>query len=272
VDEASKTLSGKRIVITRAVEQSKSIVQALRAQGATPVLLPMVAFAAPDDPAPLDEALRKLGNFEWVFLTSQNALKAMQERCALTGLPLVEAIAGVKIAAVGPATAEAVQNAGLEVAYVAHKHQGVALAEELSAMVKAKAVLLPRSDRANRDLVEALDRYGAVVTEVVAYKTIRPSEDEDQKHRAELERGVDAILFFSPSAVHHMQDLVGGARFVILSNRVAYLAVGPVTAKALRDTGVQRIIASADVQTEAVVDALAEFFSGAQQGLPAGAK
>lgn len=270
--ETSKILSGKRIVITRAVEQSESIVEALRERGATPVLLPMVAFAAPDDASLLDESLRNLQQFDWIFLTSQNALRAMQDRCDLIGLPLAKAIEGAKIAAVGPATAEAAQNAGLEVAYVAKRHQGVALAEELSAIVKGKAVLLPRSDRANRDLIEALGRFGAVVTEVVAYKTIQPTEEENKKHLAEIDRGADAVVFFSPSAVHHMQDLLGHARFVILSNKVAFTAIGPVTEKALRETGVQRIIASADVQAEAVVDALVEFFSGAQQGLPAGAK
>ena len=270
--ETGKILSGKRIVITRAVEQSASIVEALREHGATPVLLPMVAFAPPDDFSSLDEALRNLRQFDWMFLTSQNALRAMQERCAQIELSLVEATEGVCIAAVGPATAEAARNGGLEVAYVAKKHQGVALAEELSASVKGKRVFLPRSDRANRDLVEALVRYGAIVTEVVAYKTIRPTEEENREHLAEIERGADAILFFSPSAVHHLQDLLGGARFAIFSNKVAYTAIGPVTEKALRETGVQRIVASVDVQPEAVVEALAEFFSGARSGLPAGAK
>ncbi|HEY4978098.1 MAG TPA: uroporphyrinogen-III synthase, partial [Candidatus Acidoferrum sp.] len=135
-----------------------------------------------------------------------------------------------------------------------------------------KKVLLPRSDRANHDLVEALEGYGAEVTEVVAYRTLRPTEEENKKHLAEIEKGADAILFFSPSAVHHMQDLVGPARFVILSNCVAFTAVGPVTAKALREAAVQKIVASGDVHAGAVVDALVEHFSGAQQGLPAGAK
>jgi uroporphyrinogen III methyltransferase/synthase len=272
VGETSNILSGKRIVITRAMEQSKSLVEALRENSATPVLLPMVAFAPPADTSLLDESLRNLQHFDWVFLTSQNALRAIEDRCTLIGLELAKAIEGVKIAAVGPATAEAAQHAGLEVAYVARKHQGVALAEELSAIVKGKAVLLPRSDRANHDLVEALVRFGAVVKEVVAYRTIRPTADENKKHLAEIERGADAIVFFSPSAVHHMRDLLGHARFVILSNRVAFAAIGAVTEKALRETGVQRVVTSAEVQAVAVVDALTVYFSGAQEGLPAGAK
>ncbi len=272
MDETGKILRGKRIVITRAVEQSESIVKVLRENGAIPVPLPMVAFAPPDDPALLDQSLQDLRQFDWIFLTSQNALRAMQDRCDVIGLPLAEAIAELKIAAVGPATAEAARNAGLEVTYVAKKHQGVALAEELSALVKGKAVLLPRSDRANKDLVVALGTFGAVVTEVVAYKTIRPTEDENKKHLAEIKKGADAILFFSPSAVHHMQDLVGGARFVILSNSVAFTAIGPVTAKALRQAAVQKMVVSEGVHAAAVVSALTEYFSGTREGLPAGAK
>jgi len=272
VRENYKMLEGKRVVVTRAIEQSETTVQELRAHGSRPVLLPMVAFAPPDDARPFDAALRDLRQFDWVFLTSQNALRAMRERCGIIGVALVNAIAGVKIAAVGPATAEAAEAVGLEVAYVARKHQGVALAEELSASVRGKSVLLPRSDRANRDLVETLERFGARVTEVVAYKTIRPTDEENRQHLAEIEKGVDAILFFSPSAVHHLQDVLGGARFVIMSNKVGFVAIGPVTEKALRETGVGRIFASTDVHSEAVVDALAECFAGAQQGLPAGAK
>lgn len=141
--DTNKILKGKRILITRAAEQSETIVDALNESGAIPVLVPMVSFAPPDDPSLLDEALRNLRLFHWVFLTSQNALRAMQERCELIGLRLTDLVAEVKIAAVGPATAEAAHQSGLQVAYIAKKHQGVALAEELSASVRGKKVLLP---------------------------------------------------------------------------------------------------------------------------------
>ena len=151
------------------------------------------------------------------FLTSQNALRALQDRCASFVIALAKLIAGVRIAAVGPATAEAAEHAGLEVTYVAQKHQGVALAEELGERVRGKKILLPRSDRANQDFVEAWIVWAREVTEVIAYKTVRPNEEETRHYAAELERGADAVLFFSPSAVHHLQDLLGAEKFVILS-------------------------------------------------------
>jgi uroporphyrinogen III methyltransferase/synthase len=272
VSETYNTLKGKRIIVTRAIEQSESLLLALRHNGAIPVLLPMVSFAPPDDAAGLDQALNELSHFDWVFLTSQNVLPALEKRCELLKLPFKELMASVQIAAVGPATAESAQSSGLKVTYVAKKHQGVALAEELSAIIKGKKILLPRSDRANRDLVQSLDRFGAHVTEVVAYKTIRTSEVETREFLSEIQQGADAILFFSPSAVHNLRDMMGSAKFVILSRAVAYTAIGPVTEKALRDAAVDRVISAADTNVDAVLLVLIDHFSGSLQSLPAGAK
>ena len=158
----------------------------------------MVSFAPPDDPSTLDVALRNLKNFDWIFLTSQNALRAMQDRSTLLSLPLAELVAGVRIAAVGPATAEAVGHAGLEVTYIAQKHQGVALAEELGERVRGKKILLPRSDRANQDLVETLDHLGAEVTEVIAYKTIRPNEKKTATMQPNLKKVPMPSCFSAP--------------------------------------------------------------------------
>ena len=270
--DSHKVLEAKRVIVTRAAEQSETLLAELRKIGATAVLLPMVCFAPPDDFEPLDEALRNLRYFQWVFLTSQNAVRALLDRCASQGLSLQELIRGVQIAAVGPATAEAAQEAGLEVAYVAQKHQGVALAEELAERVRGQKVLLPRSDRATHDLVEALVTRGARVTEVVCYKTLRPREGEIQGYRKEIDRGADAILFFSPSAVHHLQDILGAARFVILSRETAFGAIGPVTEKALRSTGVQRIISAKDTHALAVINSLVDFFASGTTQPQAGVK
>jgi uroporphyrinogen-III synthase len=272
VGELYKSLLGKRIVVTRAVEQSESLLAALRENGAVPVLLPMVSFALPTETAPLDDALRLLQQFDWIFLTSQNALRALVGRCEFLQLSLKDLATGVQIAAVGPATADAIRNSGLEVAYLAKKHQGVALAQELSASIKGKKIFLPRSDRANPDLGQALENFAAQVTEVVAYQTVLPTEAETKNYLRELEQGADAILFFSPSAVHNLQDMLKAARFVVLSRTVAFTAIGPVTEKALRETGVARILVAADTNVAAVLRALAEHFAISPAGLPAGAK
>jgi len=160
---------------------------------------------------------------------------------------------------------------GLAVAYVAEKHQGVALAEELAQELKGKKVLLPRSDRANAELINVLKGIGAQVTEVVAYKTVRPTDQRLQKCEPILD-AADAVLFFSPSAVHHLQDIVGSEKFRSFSGRVAFAAIGPVTGEALRKAQVTQFVLAQDSTAAAILNALSSFFSKTAPQSPAGVK
>lgn len=267
-----KPLAGKRVVVTRALEQSQSLVEALHDAGADPVLLPLVAFAPPDNPGELDACLRNSARFDWVFFTSQNALRAVQQRSAALELSLSRMFQDVKIAAVGPATAEAVTAAGLTVNFISRIHTGVALAEELSSETQNKRVFLPRSDRANPDLIEVLNLHGWQVTPVVAYKTVSPNSDSPDALESLLRGDADAILFFSPSAVHHLRDLVGSQRFRELSHQSIFVAIGPVSANALKAEGVSRSLLASDSTVAAAVSILSEYFTKAGQQQPAGAK
>lgn len=267
-----KPLAGKRVVVTRALEQSQTLVNALRDAGAEPILLPLVAFAAPDNPGELDACLRNSARFDWVFFTSQNALRAVQQRCASLELSLPRILQDVKIAAVGPATAEAATAAGLTVNFISRIHTGVALAEELSSETQNKRVLLPRSDRANPDLIEVLNLHGWQVTPVVAYKTVSPNSDSPDALESLLRGDADAILFFSPSAVHHLRDLVGSQRFRELSHQSIFVAIGPVSENALKAEGVGRSLLARDSTVAAAVAILSEYFAKAGQQQPAGAK
>ena len=263
-------LHGKRVVVTRAAEQSRELVRALEEKGAVPVVLPMVAFGLPDNVAELDQLIREMGHFDWVFVTSQNALRALQERCEAIRVTLRAVMGQVRVAAVGPATAEALKSAGIAVAYTATKHQGASLAQELAAEVSGKTVLLPRSDRANPELVEQLKRLGATVKEVVAYKTVSPDEADLAHAREALQHKVDAILFFSPSAVHHLQDILGSEKVLDISRQAIFAAIGPVTERALRAAHVERVLLAEDTTVASIVNALQKHFSAPQPGCSAG--
>ena len=267
-----KPLAGKRVVVTRALEQSQSLIDALRDAGAEPVLLPMVAFAPADNLAELDACLKNSGRFDWVFFTSQNALRAVQQRCVALELSLSKSFKDLKIAAVGTSTAEAAAAAGLTVNFISRIHTGVALAEELSAQTQNKRVFLPRSDRANPDLIEVLNLHGWQVTPVVAYKTLSPNSDSSGALESLLRGNADAILFFSPSAVHHLRDLLGLQRFRDLSHQSIFVAIGPVSENALKAEGVSRILLAADSTVFAAVAILSEYFAKTGHHQPAGAK
>jgi uroporphyrinogen-III synthase len=268
-ERTSTALEGKRVVVTRAVGQSAELAAELKERGAEPVLLPMVAFAPPDNPAPLDQALRQLHTYDWVFVTSQNVVRALQERCDALKLSFDAVFGGVKIAAVGPATAELLGNAGLHVAYVSSKRQGAALAQELANEVRGKRVFLPRSDRANPELATDLNHLEAEVTEVCAYKTVRPEQSDTNAPK--LLDAADAVLFFSPSAGHHLQELIGLDKFRELSMRCLFVAIGPVTEGALRAAGIERVLLAQDTSIGAVIDALVHHFGKESAGGDLGA-
>jgi uroporphyrinogen-III synthase len=260
-ESSTSPLAGKRVVITRAALESSELLERLSGFGAIPIFLPLISFAAPESYAPLDTALLEWSRFDWVMFTSAYAVQALITRAARQGRSVTKNAATPRIAVVGPATKDKAEKAGFFVHHMARTHLGVALAEELGDSLGGKRVLLPRSDRANPDLPSALRKFGARVTEVIAYRTVRPT-DADQEKLAGVARGeADAILFFSPSAVHSFVELSGRKQLSILQDRVAMAAIGPVTARALREFGVHRIVLASEPSAAAVVQALESRFA-----------
>lgn len=271
-EAALSPLAGKRVVITRAALQSSELFEKLRARGAVPISLPLVSFAPPQDFAPIDAAMQNLARFDWAIFTSVNVVHALVARSATLGLDLHQLGKPPRIAVVGPATKQEAEHAGFSVDYVAKTHLGVALAEELGEQVRDHGVFLPRSDRANPDLPAALRRLGAKLTEVVAYRTLPPG-DVDRERVAKIVAGeAAAVLFFSPSAVQNLADLMGRRQLGAAQNGVVMAAVGPVTAAALRDAGIQSIVVAADTTPAAIVAALEAHFADTAKRSTAGAK
>ena len=266
------TLAGKRIVITRSAAQSEVLARVLSERGAIPVVLPLVAFADPQDFAPLDKAIAEIQQFDWIILTSAQAVRAVVKRSQELKRSLIHAGSKLRIASVGPVTAEVARQGGLPVEFIAETHSGAALAEELGNQLRGAKVFLPRSDRANPDLPRTLKRHGAQVTEVIAYCTLRPTDAEQRNLRQIAEDTADAVLFFSPSAVQHFAELFGGEQLRALQDKLAITAVGPVTANALREAGVGHTVVAGDTTAAAVVEALEEHFAGTVKQAPTGAR
>lgn len=268
-EPSASPLAGKDILITRASDQSESLVRELEARGARAVLYPMLAFHPPDDFVPLDKALRNLRSFDWLLLTSANAVRALLDRAQSLGRDVLNSFAALRIAAVGPVTAEAARRAGWSVTHVAIKHQGLALAEEFAAELGHKRILLPRSNLAGAELPDALRRLGATVTEVIAYRTFAGQPDGEGQSLFSSSH-FEAVLFFSPSAVRNFINWDEGQGGQLLrsisdlSHRIAVVAIGPVTATALRDAGLRNIVQSSDTTVASVISALEKFFAVAQ--------
>ena len=164
-------------------------------------------------------------------------------------------------AAVGPATASAAAAEGFTIDYVAREFLGVALARELGESLRGKKALLPRSERAGRDLPDALKNAGADVTEVMAYHTGGIGAAEPRVLEAVREARVDVVSFFSPSAVENLRGEFGAEVLDRLAGQAALAAVGPVTAAALRKAGLPVAIEAPEATAESMTLAIQKYFS-----------
>jgi uroporphyrinogen-III synthase len=257
---ADKPLDGKRIVVTRGIEQARELKERLERLGASVLLLPAVSFSEPADTTELDSAIGSLETYDWLLFTSANAVRFFANRCHKVGR---NPAAGKwpRCAAVGPATASAAAAESFVIDYVAKEFLGVALARELGAALAGKRVLLPRSERAGRDLPDALKTAGAEVMEVVAYHTGGVGATEPGVMEAMREARVDVVSFFSPSAVKNLSGELGAEVLSRLGSRAALAAIGPVTAMALREAGLRVAIEADEATAESMAAAIAKYFS-----------
>jgi uroporphyrinogen-III synthase len=255
----SRTLDGRRIVVTRAAAQSKELCERLEELGAEVISLPLVRFLAPENTAGLDRAIRLLEKFDWLVFTSANAVTFFLTRCR--ALQCWPSGAGGKIAAVGSATRLSLEKEGLRATLVPAEFSGAGLAAELAGAIAGKSVLLPRSDRAGEELPALLRKAGANVTDVVAYITAGPDASDGVVLDAVCRGQADVVTFFSPSAFREFQKVVGPDALAKWDSRVVFAAVGPVTAEAIRSAGLPVAIEADEATTASLVAALERHFS-----------
>jgi len=261
---AESALRRKTIFVSRAREQCSDLCAHLESRGAQVIASPLLRFALPEDLVPLDAALQALGEFDWWLITSQHAVEFAAARCYTLGAQLAELARVVRVGAVGVATAEAACRAGIAVEYVAKQQSGAGLAEELAGKVACKRVLLLRSNLADSALPTSLAARGAEITDVIAYRTLPPA-DEERKRVTEISwEHVDAAIFFSPSAIRHLADAIGAEKMREVSGNAVSVAVGPTTAEAARKHGFVRCVQAEEPSPAAVVRALEECFAHRQ--------
>jgi uroporphyrinogen-III synthase len=244
-------LAGRRIVVTRAERQSGGLRERLERQGAEILLLPTIEIAPPESYAPLDDALLHAYNYDWLVVTSANAVRVIGERLVPLGLA-ARSLGHLRCAAVGASTAEALRSLGLAVEVVPERYVGEALGEALVDSVRGQRVLLVRAAVARDVVPDALAAAGAVVTVVDAYRTVIPAE------AAQLARAVfganslpDAVVFTSGSTVMHLLDVLRDAGLAF-PREIACVSIGPLTSAALRDA---ELVVAAEAET-ASLDAL----------------
>ena len=254
-----RPLAGRRIVITRAAEQAAGLSMLLEAEGAEVVSLAAITIEPAADPAALDRAIQLIERYQWVIFTSANGVRAFAERVHLAALDW-RAFKGVRLGAIGPATAEALRASGVQPDFMPDEYVAEAITAGIGT-VAGQRILLPRADIAREALAVDLRRLGAEVEEIAAYRTaVRPLDA--QIVAAVLARRPDAITFTSSSTVRgFLAALPGGAEAL---RGVAVACIGPITAQTARAAGLTPQIVAEAYTMPGLTRALVSYFRTSQ--------
>jgi uroporphyrinogen III methyltransferase/synthase len=256
----TRPLWGKTAVVTRTREQASVLVALLAAAGARCLEVPTIDIGPPDDFAPLDKALKNLFRYKWLVFTSANGVAAFMNRLFGQGKD-VRVLGGLKIAAIGPATAQALGAWGLKADVVPKQFKAEVLLEALSPHVsQGDKVLLARAQMAREVLPQGLVRLGAQVDVAPVYKARHVTEIPPEAAAAFKEGKVDILTFTSSATVHNFVLLVGKERFQSLAKDAVVAAIGPITGGTLKQYGISAQVQPEDYTIPALAGAIVEYF------------
>lgn len=256
----SGPLAGKRILVTRAQAQAEGLSSVLRQFGAEVIDAPLIEIRPPDSYEALDAALNTILDYDWLILTSVNGVDALFSRLEPLGLS-VDSLQHLKIAAIGPATEERIQDHGLVVDIVPERYVAEEVVRVLRKLTKGEKVLLVRAKVARDVIPEELRRAGADVEVVEAYQTVMPA---DAKKRLQAifsgDGHVDAITFASASTVKNFLSLITGTDVPGKLSKVKFASIGPVTSDALREFGLPVHVEADEYTMEGLAAAIVRMF------------
>ncbi len=267
----TRPLFGRQIVATRPRAQASDLVDRLEQLGANAVEVPTIQIEDPDDLAPLDDACDRVDTFDWLIFTSANAVAYFMRRL-LNSPADVRALKGVRLCAVGPATANALSKYGLKVDLIPEEYRSAEIVRAICRDhdLTGHTVLLPRGDLARDFLPSQLRQAGAKVTTVIAYRTA-PVDLEagggPDIYRLLLERQIGIVTFTSGSSVKNFVKALGEEQAPDLLDRVDVACIGPVTADVASRFGIATTIMPTVSTIPSMVDAIvAHAQSAARQG------
>jgi uroporphyrinogen III methyltransferase/synthase len=247
----SMSLHSKRIVITRAHEQAKELAEKIRGRGGEPIEFPTIALAPLDDFRALDDALAHVTEYDWIVFTSANGVRAVMARVGETHSSSVDWKA-LRVAAIGPGTARALEANGVPVAFIPTQFLGQQIARDLPIESGQRALLL-RADLASDVLATGLTARGVQVSDVDAYRTVMPESREIDLTR------MDAVTFTSSWTVRNfvaMLDDAGRTRLETLD----LFCIGPVTAQTARELGLHVAAVAAEHTLDGLVEAMENYY------------
>jgi uroporphyrinogen III methyltransferase/synthase len=264
----ARPLFGRRVLVTRPREQAADLVERLTAFGAEAIVAPMIRIEPPDDPEPLRRAAAGAGAFDYIVFTSTNAVDAFMAAVREGGRD-VRALAGPLVCAVGSGTADGLARHGIRVDLVPEEFRAEALLAALlrRGIAPGARVLLPRADIGREVIADGLRQAGAVISDVIAYRTVLDESARDggdpDVYRMLLDGRLDVVTFTSASAVRNFTRVYGEEPAADLLAHTVVATIGPVTAEAARRLGIAVTVQPATSTIAALADAIAAHFTRA---------
>jgi len=259
-------LAGVSVLVGRARHQASALSAGLRGMGADVLEIPFIEIRKPRSYKALDSALKNLAEYDWLILTSVNGVDALWERLRklhVGGKPMLH----LKVAAIGPATAQAIERHGVKVNVVPKEYVAESVVASLRRKVKGKRVLLARAKVARDVIPRELRKLGAHVDVVEAYETVVPETSRKRLWAAlqSSQRRPDVITFTSSSTVRNFVALLGQSRGRVgrvhmgrEENRVRFASIGPITSSTLREFGLPVDIEAAEYTIPGLIKAIAK--------------
>ena len=243
-----RRLFGCRVVVTRARVQAPELLVPLRELGADVIELPTIRIEPAEDREALKQAAVDASAYDWIIFTSQNGVEAFFSAVYEAGLD-ARALAGCRVTAIGPATAERLKDNGLRADVQPDTYTSAAVVEAVAAAgdLAGSRVLWPRADAAAGDMHRSLEARGANVRDVVAYRVVPEEVEADEVVNMLSENRIDWVTFTSPSTARNFLAAVSPELLGSGSARIA--TIGPVTSKAVTAFG---LVPSAEAESHTI--------------------
>ncbi|MFZ0943240.1 MAG: uroporphyrinogen-III C-methyltransferase [Syntrophobacteraceae bacterium] len=255
-----RPLFGRKIVITRAREQASDFRAELEELGAKCIEFPTISIAPPPSWDPLDGAIRNLSQYDWAIFTSVNGVKFFIERLLAAGKDARD-LKGIRLAAIGPKTAQALESVVLRPDLVPSEYRAEAILDSLCEhSVHAKRFLMPRALAARELLPEKLRERGAQVDVVPAYQTVLPEQDAHKIRALLTNCEIDCLTFTSSSTVSNFFALIANEDLHRCKERMAVACIGPITAETAAKFGLKTSIMPAEYTIRGLADSIVSYF------------
>lgn len=245
----NRALFGQRIVITRPAHQNDALRTQLSELGAEVLVQPAIEIAPPPDLAPLDAALARLADYEWLVFSSANGVRFLLDR--LLAMADVRRLGQTRLAAIGPATAEELARYSLRADLVPGEYRAEGLAAELTAHVAGKKVLLARASRGREVLAEQLRAAGATVEQVVVYESRDTSRPHAEVAAALAGNRIDWVTVTSSAIARSLARLFGPDL-----RRAKLASISPITSGTLRELGYEVAAEAREYTTAGLIAAI----------------